>query len=212
MTTLFPITLICPICESSFTSSSVGSCGYASKRSDFRPNYWGWNPVEFFYHLCPHCGFCASESVYHSKVTNRVFQEEILTLGPLLDYSLEKKLERAFICMEKMNDFRLISLDEFNLANNWIEAFWWASKPDQAAKIGKIVLSYFHKAFEKALIPAKQIFVIQYLMGEIHRRLGHEKEATELFDEVISSTKGSTEFKWIHDLALRQKEHPEENL
>ena len=212
MTTLFPIQLDCPICDTSFTSNSVGSCGYASKRSDFRPNYWGYNPIEFFYHLCPKCGFCASKNSFDSKFDNPVFKEEILTMGSLPSRSLEKKLERAIICMEQMNDFGLISLNEFNLANNWVEAFWWASNPDQAAKIGKIVLSYFHRAFEKDLIPATQLFVIKYLMGEIHRRLDHEKVANELFDEVISLTKDSTEFKWIHDLALRQKEHPEENL
>jgi len=48
MTTTYPIQLSCPVCETNFESTSIGSCGYASKRTDFLPNYWGLDPVPFF--------------------------------------------------------------------------------------------------------------------------------------------------------------------
>ncbi|NVM31978.1 MAG: DUF2225 domain-containing protein [Candidatus Helarchaeota archaeon] len=216
MTTWYPIELVCPVCETTFTSNSIGSCGHASKRTDFRPNYWGFNPVRFFYHNCPECGFCAPYKYYQSKFENPAFREEIESLGPLpeLDFftGLEVKLERAMVCLETMNDFGIISLNEYDLANYWIEAYWWAKNPNLIQKCGEIVLQYFNRALEKNLIPEEMIFQINYLIAEIHRRIGHEERANELFNEVISLTKDEVELEWIYKLAVQQKTSPQEDF
>ena len=212
MTTLNPLKLKCPICETDFESSSVGSCGYASKRTDFRPNYWGLNPVEYFFHDCPHCGFCSDENYFNSKIENPELRKKIIKIGPLKEYSLEKKLERAMHCLELLINYNLRDTDEFGLANNWIQVFWWAASHVSELKFGKIVLDYFEKAFHKNLIPEKQIPTIKYLMGEINRRIGQKNKANEFFDEVISITKHKNELQDIHDLAVQQKTNPKENI
>ncbi|MFX1296417.1 MAG: DUF2225 domain-containing protein [Promethearchaeota archaeon] len=212
MTTFYSITLICPVCKAEFRSSIIGSCGYASKRTDFRPNYWGFNPVQFFYHLCPDCGFCANKKTFENKIENSAFQEEIFSIGPLINLTLEKKLERAMLCIETMNDFGILSLNEYQLANYWIEAFWWAVNPDLINKCGKITLKYFKLALEKNIIPDDQIYIIKYLMAELYRRIGQKSKAIELFNEVILLTKDLSDVKWIYDLAIQQKNNPKENL
>ncbi len=212
MTTFYRIELICPICGSNFSSNAISSCGYRSKRTDFRPNYWGFNPVEFLYHQCPECGFCAAHEYIKLDIDNPAFREEILLRGFKIANSLEQKLEYAMLCWEAMNDFGIISLNEFELANSWIEAFWWALEPNQARKTGEIVIKYFIQALEKNLVPEDQIIIIRYLIAEIYRRIGQMEIADRLFDEVISLTTSGNDEKWVQDLAVQQKTNPQENL
>ncbi|TFF86853.1 MAG: DUF2225 domain-containing protein [Promethearchaeota archaeon] len=211
MTTLFPIQLQCPVCNNIFDSNEIGSCGHASKRADFRPNYWGANPVEFFYHLCT-CGFCSIKSLFKLEINNKDFIEKIENLGPLRHYTLAQKIERAMICLELLNEFGYVDLNNLDLANNWINAFWWARNSDEINKFGKKVLDYFQDAYENNLIKKDEILTIRYLMGEINRRMGNIESANKFYDEVISQSKDIKDQEDIYKLALRQKTDPKENL
>lgn len=216
MTTLFPIDLNCPVCGKSFQSSEVGSCGFASKRTDFRPNYWGFNPVEYFYHLCPHCGFCGNGVDFKEEAAKQFkiqgFIDKINSLGPLEQNSLETKIERAMICLEAKIEFAIAKRNEYNLANAWLDAFWWASSPNQIEKCGKIVTDYFKQALEKNLVPEKDIPTVNYLIGEISRRIGKQDEALKFFDETISLSQNNEDLKNLYQLAVQQKTEPKENL
>ena len=208
MTTIFPITLHCPICKSKFGSNEIGSCGYASKRADFRPNYWGMNPVYYFYHLCPECGYCGSRNTFEFEINDEKLREKVEALESLKDPSLSTKLERAMNCLELLNDHGILKLTEFDLGNRWIEFFWW-SEGDKAIMSGERVIEYFKQSLEKDLVPDDEISIIKYLIGEISRRIGNKEQAKTYFDEVISST---TNEEFIHELAVRQSTEPQENL
>ncbi|MBD3230539.1 MAG: DUF2225 domain-containing protein [Candidatus Lokiarchaeota archaeon] len=117
MTTFYPIKLKCPVCKSIFESYELGSCGFASKRTDFRPNYWGANPVEYMYHLC-NCGFGSVISNFELEINDIDFIKKIEELGTLVDYSLSEKIERAMICLELLNEYGYINLNTLDLANN----------------------------------------------------------------------------------------------
>lgn len=212
MTTLHPIELQCAVCEKTFESSEIGSCGYASKRTDFRPNYWGFNPVYYFYHLCPHCGFCAPKSVFEMEFDKNkaAIKHKIDELGPLKTDNLSKKLERAMVCLEIANELEIVKINELTLANNWIEPYWWAENEAEIKKFGEIALRYFYSAFEKDEIPPDQIISIQYLMGEINRRIGNREKAIELFDEVLALAKNDEKLKDIFNLAMQQKSDPKD--
>jgi hypothetical protein len=111
-----------------------------------------------------------------------------------------------------LNEFGYVDLNTLDLANNWINAFWWARNDDEINRFGKQVLDYFQDAYENNLIKKEEIFTIRYLMGEIHRRMGNVTKAAELFDEVISQSKDIKDQEDICKLALRQKTDPKENL
>ena len=212
MTTLHPIELKCSVCEKTFKSSEIGSCGYANRRTDFRPNYWGFNPVYYFYHLCSHCGFCAPKSVFEMNFDKTEIKQKMDELGPLKNDNLSKKLERAMVCLEIANELGIANVNDLTLANNWIEPYWWAEKEGEIKKFGKIALRYFYRAFEKNQVPADQIISTKYLMGEINRRIGKIEKAIELFDEVLSLTENDNELKDIYNLALQQKTDPKDNI
>lgn len=211
MTTLSAIKLNCPICGDTFSSGRIGSCGYASKRTDFRPNYWGMNPVKYFYHLCPHCGFCASEDFFGKKILNSELIRQIKELGPLKEDKLSSKLERAAICLELMVATGYLSLNSFEFASSWREPYWWAEDESDIKKFGKIVINYLTKAFEEHSIPEENTHFFQYLIGEIYRRIGDPKKAHEYFDLVLSSLKYDEENQ-IYKLAYQQKTTPQEDI
>ena len=208
MTTIFPINLQCPICESDFKSNEIGSCGYGSKRADFRPNYWEMNPVYYFYHLCPSCGFCAAKELFKLEIRDKKLKKEIHELKKLENSDLSMKLERAMICLELMNEHQIVNMNEYEFGNSWINTFWWA-KDNKAKKLGVITIKYFNQALDKDLVPEDEIPTIKYLIGEIFRRIGEKEKALAFFDNVISTTSKETR---IHELALRQKTNPTENL
>ncbi len=212
MTTIYPLPLTCPVCNEDFESCEIGSCGFGSRRTDFRPNYWGLNPVLYFYHLCPSCGFCGTKASFKKTFENATFKEKILSLGPLHDHSLEKKLERAIICLEIMKRYDLIQMNEYDFANYWLDLFWWAETPELMKKSGQMVIKYFQIALEKNIVPSEEIFKIKYLIAEIYRRLDQKNIANKLFDEVISLTEKNDDLKWLHNLAIQQKTSPKDIL
>lgn len=216
MTTFFPIELICPVCGTEFESQTVGSCGFASKRTDFRPNYWGANPVYHFYHDCPTCGFCSSQQIYDTKINNEEFIKHIEELGPLdkasWEESLMNKIERAMRCLELMRDYNIIDINEFTLANNWINAYWWANDHEHQKRFGDIVLDYFEKADNQGEVPDGQKLDILYLRGEINRRIGNIDKANEFFERVLELAQAFPDKHKILSLASQQKTEPKEVL
>ncbi len=212
MTTLFPIELTCPVCGAQFTGQEIGSCGFASKRTDFRPNYWGFNPTEYFFHLCPKCGFCAGATYFKEKINSQEFKQKIDSIGILVKDTLSGKLAQAAKCLEAVRECHLQELTDFKLANTWLLAYWWAENPRDEAKFGDIALSYFQKACQAKTVPAEEIPAITYLMGEIHRRLGHKAEADSYFDKALALASNNEELQFIAKMAKQQKESPKDKF
>jgi len=212
MTTFHPITLICTICRNSFESNEIASCGYANKRTDFRPNYWGFNPVEYFYHLCVNCGFCAPKNLFETKIESSDLKQKIEQIGNTPINSLSQKLERAMVCLEFLNDLGLTNKNEFELGNIWLDLYWWSENLEEIKKFGEKIINYYEIAFEKGQVPSDQFYTILYLIGEIYRRIGNQDQANKYFDEVISLTKNRKDQETVHNLAIQQKTNPKENL
>jgi len=214
MTTMYPIDLTCTVCGADFGSNGIASCGFGSKRTDFRPNYWGFNPAEYFVHLCPKCGFCANEGLFNGKkkTFTEHFKDEIKFLGPLDEYSMGKKLERAAVCSEIMIMHDIVKDDNYATANTWIKPFWWTDSKSDIIKFGEKVLHYFEKALEENEIPSERCIENIYLMGEINRRIGNLEEAADLFDEVIAKSEDKKDLEYIRKLAIQQKLDPKDTL
>lgn len=212
MTTFSPILLICPVCRKSFESNEIASCGFASKRTDFRPNYWGFNPVEYFFHLCPSCGFCGPKQIFELKIENKDVKKEIIELETLKEYDLSQKLERAMICLEILNKSGILGMNDFELGESWLHPYWWATGFDDMKEFGEKVLKYYEDAFDKGQIPGEYFYTALYLMGEINRRIRNLEKANKYFDEVISLTKNRDDQEDIRNLAIQQRNNPKENL
>jgi uncharacterized protein (DUF2225 family) len=212
MMTLFPINLTCPVCGSQFESQEIGSCGFASKRTDFRPNYWGLNPTEYFFHLCPNCGFCAGKSNFEETINNPEFKQKMDRVGSLKEVKPSNKLAQAAKCLEAMHECHLQELTDLKLGETWILAYWWSENPKDEAIYGDFALAYFKKAFQTETVPEEEIPTITYLMGEINRRLGRKAEASTFFDKALILAGKKKESQFIAKMVKQQKESPKDDL
>ncbi|MFO7835181.1 MAG: DUF2225 domain-containing protein [Candidatus Thorarchaeota archaeon] len=209
MTTFSPISLNCPICGSEFESNAVASCSFASKRSDFRPNYWGASPVEFFYHVCPSCGFCGTQPAFDLTIENSEFIADLENWEISEIQTLSDKIERAMTFWELLTKHGVIDDDAFDLANGWVRAYWWAPDKGKEREYALKALDYFDKASKQHLVPPEQRATIEYLRGEINRRIKRKEEANAYFDKAMKLTEKGSQ---IHELAIRQKTAPEDNI
>jgi len=144
------------------------------------------------------------------------FKKKIKNIEPLTQNSYGKefssRIERAMLCLEALSEYNIININELELGNNWMNAFWWANTPENQEKFGKIVLGYFATAFKKEQVPEKDILQFIYLRGEINRRIGKKDKANKFFDRVIKLAKKLPDPHNISSLAEQQKTNPKENL
>lgn len=216
MTTLVPIDLTCPICDQKFESQTVGSCGHASMRTDFRPNYRGANPVSHFFHVCPNCSFCGDLNNFKLTIDNPDFKKEIKEMTPLKadssPVSLNAKIVRAVRCLEKLKKYGIKQLNELTLANKWVMAYWWVETAEDRKKYGKITLDYLKQAIEKDQVPDKLYLRYIYLQGEIYRRIGNLEKANAFFDKTIKLATEYPDPQDLESMARQQKEDPKETF
>jgi uncharacterized protein (DUF2225 family) len=82
MTTLTDEIRACPVCESRFPVTAVNSCGSHGADSDFRPHYWGPDPLENYVHSCSECGFSGYQQDFLDGVSETVIRKIRKFLSP----------------------------------------------------------------------------------------------------------------------------------
>ncbi len=71
MTTIFPVLVKCPNCETVFKSTTLGSYGHASVDECGCRQFWGLNPMPFFIRICPNCEFINWDSAFSTDRSSR---------------------------------------------------------------------------------------------------------------------------------------------
>ena len=197
MTTVYEKSLTCPACGTRFQVQAVGSCGYAGQDTDFRPHYWGLDPLPLFVHTCPRCLFSGYEEHFATSVSKelRRWLVEERGLGRLQADVGSRRYTLAARCREQAGDNHVV------IAELYLRASWCArvegDRPMERLSQRRAVerLSW---ALEAGLVPPRQRQAITYLVGELYRRLGDFELATAYLARVL-------EGEWAA-LAARQLE------
>jgi uncharacterized protein (DUF2225 family) len=214
MTTLRQIELTCPICFNRFSSQAVLSTNsFGGKRTDFHERAVGAQPLPYFIHMCSRCGYTGSE---------RDFGEEA-EVSPLLKEHVWDELA------PKLPPGTASGSDKYEFAAK--VAIWQGAEPRRIADLllraawccvdeGDIEAErYFRRhaawMFEKALasydgVERDERAVLTYLVGELWRRAGDTKQATEWFDRVPGEITNAQSQQWITEAARQQRDHPRE--
>ncbi len=177
MTTIHQETLTCPACHTTFKVQVVGSCGYAGKDTDFRPHYWGLDPLPLFVHTCPRCLFSGYEAHFAAPVSEelRKWLVEERGLGRLQSDTGSRRYTLAARCREQAGD------NDIAIADMYLRASWCArveeDRPMERLSQRRAV-ECFQRALAAGLVPPNQQAAITYLVGELYRRLGDFELAT----------------------------------
>lgn len=214
MTTLQPIELRCPICDTRFKSQQVTSTNsFGGKRTDFHERAAGTQPLPFLIHMCSRCGYSGAERDFtdDTDVSPGLREHVWNELAPQVStvaITGSEKYEAA----AKVAEWQ--ALDARHVADLLLRAAWCCvDENDSEAE------RYFRRKaarkFEEALasfdgVARDERAVLTYLVGELWRRVGDVPQATMWFERVASEINDVTTQQWMLDAASQQRDSPRE--
>lgn len=181
----------CNLCSNSFTSLTVKKIAQPVSKTDTDFCVYYERETPYFYHVfvCPECGYAFTES-FKKKPAENMRQQ----ISPLPDFFSEKRdaptaqlaYKRAIECarLQRESDTVLASL---YLQLSWILRI----KGDQAGEKNaqQEALAYYKGAYEGSDL--EDASKVMYLIGELYRRLGDQKEAIYWYSRVANDKKSN---------------------
>jgi len=184
-TTLMDKEFTCALCGKTFTDKVLGSTNVVERDAEFRPYARGLEPLPYFIHACPHCGF--TDGDHRLKLSD---QEQAEIKKFLAAYGQQHSLSQLspgekYEIFARTQEIR--RLPPLTIALQYRYAAWMADDAGQAAAARDCreqAIRLLSLALENQQVPAKEVPVVTYLVGELHRRLGDFPVALNWFGRV----------------------------
>jgi uncharacterized protein (DUF2225 family) len=208
--------LVCPVCNFFFVSWEAKAFGYETRRTDFRPNYQGDNPMKLYYHLCTKCKFCADQEYFRLEIhwAKRMaledgIEELYMKYGEDITRSMAAKLYYGAHIGELLDKLGLIDESLHDRTMAYVQAFWW-SEQEEAKKFGEGALEKLKETAGQVEKGSEEYIYTIYMIGEISRRLGRGIDARLYFEQLLTlREKHQHESnRFIFDLARQQMAGP----
>ncbi len=210
MTTLQPRKFTCPLCGNVFESPIVMSTNsFGRLHSDLYKEASGEQPVCYFVHTCPKCGYSGFEGDFERQDFNFVFKsmvEQNITPG------IKDKKINAY------DNYYLAALCAgwrgapfYVLARIYHMGAWCCrvkgDKEKERLYLGKAA-EYFERALSAGDTPKENLAIFTYLLGDIYRRLGEADKAKKWYGKVEQAIKENGGDPGILEFARRQLKEP----
>jgi len=214
MTTLQQIELQCPICETRFRSQTVVSTNsFGGKRTDFHERAAGTQPLPYLIHTCSRCGYSGADRDFTDGAdVSPILKERVWSeLAPAINNGTRTGSEK-YEAAAKVAEWQ--GAEPRHVADLLLRAAWCCvDEGDTEAE------RFFRRKaawkFEESLsafdgVPRDERAVINYLVGELWRRVGDTTLAETWFDRVRSEIVDSEAQRWIVEAADQQRDAPRE--
>lgn len=214
MTTLQQIELQCPICETRFRSQTVVSTNsFGGKRTDFHERAAGTQPLPYLIHTCSKCGYSGADRDFTDNAdVSPILKERVWSeLAPSVTNGTRTGSEK-YEAAAKVAEWQ--GAEPRHVADLLLRAAWCCvDEGDTEAE------RFFRRKaawkFEEAMagfdgVPREERAVINYLVGELWRRVGDLSLAATWFNRVPSEIVDSEAQQWILDAAEQQRDCPRE--
>lgn len=218
MTTVITQELACPLCGATFSASRIGSTNTAGPlTTDLRRHTAGTDPLPQGVHSCPGCGWSAGEAPWGEqpelagrevapgeRLADRVARE----LGPApARGDAAERYEAAARCAA------WAGLGPLREGDHWLRAAWMhgdAGRPEREAECRRRARDAYQAAVkgQEGFHSRRDLAVVGYLLGELHRRLGDPGEARRWFDQALRWIGGEPSLAGLAALARRQMDDP----
>lgn len=203
----------CPVCGCTFHTPVVKSTSYRikSKSSDLYTEYSLLNPYFYDVWLCEECGYAALKSDFE-KIKKHQTQIILQQISPKWKRRNYPKILDIDAAIERYKLALLTSTvmeSKFSVKAMTCLKLAWMYRIKEDAEHEQIflkqALAQFKEAYFKEDFPLYGMdrFTTMYLIGELHRRTGDNKEALLQFSSVITSPGVNRKVK---DLAIAQKD------
>lgn len=189
----------CPVCNMEFKTKKVriSRLQLIKKDKDFLSYYKEENPLKYNIFVCPHCGYAASESKYNS-ITDKdreIVLKEITSKWNSRDYAGKRTVDDAIdtyklaLYIGQLLDYKRIDLGSLCLSIAWL----YRIKEDleEEKRFLKLAKNLFEEGYYKESLEDTNMeeLRLDYLLGEISRRLGDKEGALKWFNTTLSSPK-----------------------
>lgn len=202
-------TVTCPSCGVPFGMHIVRTTHpLGGRAADFRPVAEGGQPLAHLVHTCPSCGLTGEERAFAEPVDDplRALIEERLT--PLVRAEPPAAARRHEFAAW-LAEWR--GRPAGTVAQYYLSAAWCAEDPEAEADHRRRAIAHFRRALADDDLGSRDRVAFTYLVGELHRRLGHPEEAAEWLARAEELARVSEE-AWIEALARRQATDPQDLL
>ncbi|WP_174591659.1 DUF2225 domain-containing protein [Methanocella conradii] len=206
MTTIQPVRLTCPLCGNIFESPVVMSTNSFGKlHSDLYREASGIQPVCYFVHTCPSCGYTGYEGDFEKQEFSFVFRQNVeQNITPEVKgrkIGTNGHFYLAALCAEWRGAPAHV------LARIYHMGAWCCRIKDEKEKerfyLGKAA-EYFERALASSDAPKENIPIFTYLLGDLYRRLGEAEKAKEWYSKVEQAIKEHGGDPRIGEFARRQ--------
>lgn len=213
MTTFFSEEVQCPVCNEKLKVEHLGSTNtFGGQDTDFRSHAAGFDPLHIVIAMCEHCGY---SDFSHSFAQQQFSEAEKQAIRSVVELSGEKTIPSSLKYRNAARIAIIMSEKSELIANLYLRAAWSAAdekKPEGEIESRKLAIDYFQKALEKKEIPQGNEAVIQYLIGELYRRIGDSAKAREYFDSVLAYANLDAKLNWLKPVAEQQRDNPQDRF
>ncbi len=223
MTTLQDEIWVCPVCEARLQVKAVHTCGSHGADSDFRPHFWGIDPLESYVHSCQECGFSGSAEDYRDGVPENVIRKIRKFLTPRTrDLARPGSPFFRYEFMALIHEWE--DRDSLEVGDNFLKASWVARLHSNREK-ERLYQREAVRRLEEALEIGEcedqaQRAAVSYLVGELHRRLNRKRRAETWFHRALGEFElwekehgdPASDLAWLGDQIRRQLEAPADVL
>lgn len=202
----------CPVCNNEFETSKIRSSRLRieKKDTDLLTYYKTENPIKYNIFVCPECGFSAMEKrfVKMKSEQREIIKEKVSTKWVSRDYSGYRSIEKALETYKiSLYCGQLLQIGSYELGTICLRIGWLNRmiKNPEENKYLRFTINLFEDFYFNGTFSGETSddVTIGYLIGELHRRLGENKEAIDWFSRTLSSPNINNNFR-LKKLAREQ--------
>lgn len=205
MDVLYDRTVTCLVCKQTYTTKKVRSrfIRPIQHDTDFCSHYASEeaNPLLYYVHVCPHCGFAATEefSTYFPPRTLETIEQHVRANWRGKNYGGVRTFRDAVdtyklgIYCATLKKEKHIAIAGLYMRLAWL--YRSKQKHEEEKRCMRFALEQYVASYEADDFVHTHMSEVRllYLIGELYRRLGNEKQAIIYFSRVIARKKETIE-------------------
>ena len=189
--------IICPVCSRKFITTKVRSKSIkvSHRDTDFCIYYKGINPLLYDIWVCENCGYASFSDKFDeiSLAEKSILKEKLYPKWKKRSFTGERTIDSAIVIFKlALYNFNLRKVKSSQIAKICIRVAWLFRLNNDKEKENeflKFALTNYMETYEKETFPIDKLdeSACQYIIAELHRRLGNFDDSVKWFSRLISS-------------------------